>query len=220
MSQAVTADARFGLDRIPQPIQLLRMEDSDAVADVVLGMRRRARAARLTSYGLIGVLVIVGIASAFLFLAVTRSISTVTIGDQVQLEGDIRIGGDLEWLQELTQAFVRVGAVLMALFIINILVSFSRYSLKLANSLDARADCLVLAADNRERLASLLATISVDVIDFMSVPARPYDRYLDTLRALFPGDRSTDDKEEPDPTESRNRSVRKEAQSPLDAPLL
>ena len=196
------------------------MEDSDAVADVVLGMRRRARAARLTAYGLIGVLVIVGIASVFLFLAVTRSISTLTIGDQVQLEGDIRIGGDLEWLQELTQAFVRVGAVLMALFIINILVSFSRYSVKLANSLDARADCLVLAAGNMERLASLLATISVDVIDFMSVPARPYDRYLDTLKALFPGDRSTDDKQKPDPTESRNHSVRKEAQSPLDAPLL
>lgn len=38
-----------------------------------------------------------------------------------------------------------------------------------------------------ERLAGLLAAISIDLIDFSKVPTSPYDSYLEVLKGWMPG---------------------------------
>jgi len=142
----------------------------------------------MSAYILITLLTLVASGSVFFFVAYSQGITTLNIGPGTNLaNAQVRVGGDFDWLQEITRAFVRIGGVLMAVFIINILVSFARYNLKTANSLDSRADCILLAGEDMERLAALLAVISIDIIDFSKFPTSPYDTYLGVLKGWVPG---------------------------------
>jgi hypothetical protein len=66
-------------------------------------------------------------------------------------------------------------------------VSFARYDLRVANFLDARADCLAITLGNIENFALLLPSISVDPLDFGKTPLSPFDTYLATIRGIMPG---------------------------------
>jgi hypothetical protein len=79
----------------------------------------------------------------------------------------------------------------MAVFLINILVSFARYNMRVASYLDACADCLLIAGGKLEALTVLLPSVSVDVLDFMKTPTSPYDTYLDVIRGVLPGRQNT-----------------------------
>ncbi|MBS0641267.1 MAG: hypothetical protein JSS43_15440 [Proteobacteria bacterium] len=166
-------------------------DTSGAIMDAVAEMRRRAREARIAAYVMILILVAAGAASAILFLGSTAApVNNIAI--QVQPGGtmtsaDIRTSGNLDWLNELTKAFVRIGGVLVIVFVINILVSFTRYHLKVSYHLSSRADILVICAGDMERLAGLITSVSADLIDFSAVPTNPYDKYIDAVRAAFPG---------------------------------
>jgi hypothetical protein len=158
--------------------------------DVAARIRRRARFARLAAYVLIAVLTIIAAGSVYVFLQFSAApgyVFTMQQGATITGTAAITLGGSTDWLQEITRAFIRIGGVLMAVFIINILVSFARYNLKVANSLDSRADCIVLAGENMDKLATLLASLSIDIIDFARVPLNPYDTYLGVIRNLLPG---------------------------------
>jgi hypothetical protein len=151
---------------------------------VVDGIRRRAKSARLSAHAVIAVLTTIGVATAFVFLLFT-SPSVIIFGDS----STISVGGGLDWIPEITKAFIRIASVVMVIFLINLLVSFARYNLRAANYLDSRADCIVLAKGQVEQIAVLLSAISVDPLDFMKTPMSPYDTYLDVVRRALPGAR-------------------------------
>jgi hypothetical protein len=162
------------------------------VYSVVRGIRRRAAFARLSALSVIAILTTIGIGTAFVFVQGEVSAPLIEVGPASNLQGAAfqNIGG-LEWIQVLTKAFVRIGGVIMAVFIINILVSFARYNLRVSNYLDSRADCLSLTNGNLDQFAALLASISVDLLDFTKVPMSPYDTYLNAIRGVLPGRSAT-----------------------------
>src|SRR5690348_8501624 len=106
------------------------------VGRVVEGIRRRARFARLSGLAIIIVLTAIGVGTALTFLLSSQG-PNIYIGPQSNVpQSEIRInvgGGPLDWITELTRSFIRIAAVIMAVFIINILVSFARYNLRVAN---------------------------------------------------------------------------------------
>lgn len=49
------------------------------------------------------------------------------------------------------------------------------------------ADCLVIVKGDIAQLTVVLASISVDRLDFTKTPMNPYDTYLDVVRSALPG---------------------------------
>ncbi len=162
-------------------------DETTDLPEIVRGIRRRASFARLSALAIIFVLTVIGVGTAIVFLQVWNSPSII-IGPGTNLaQAKIKLGGELDWIQELTKAFVRVGGVIMAVFLINILVSFARYNMRVANYLDSRADVIAMTKGDIEIIAKLLPAISVDPLDFIKVPLAPYDTYLDVIRGVLPG---------------------------------
>lgn len=123
--------------------------------NVVRGMRRRAQFSRVSGLAMISILVVLGTGTALLFIQ-TLSTSTIYIGPQSNLANALIQTQGVEWIPELSKSFIRIGGFIMAAFLINVLVSFSRYSLRVANYLDARADSLLLARGDIDQLVKLL----------------------------------------------------------------
>lgn len=153
---------------------------------VVLGIRRRAAFARTSAFVILFVLTVLGIGTAFAFVQAASG-PTISIGPQTSLTNSLIQTSKLEWVPEITKAFIRIAGVILVVFLINILVSFARYSLKVANYLDFRADALEITNGEIEQLVALLPSISVDPLDFMKIPTSPFDTYLSTIRSVLPG---------------------------------
>jgi hypothetical protein len=156
-------------------------------SEVIKGIRRRANSSRLSAYVMIGAITIIGVATAYIFLLWSDSPALIITGNSNLAGAKIDVTAKGDWLAEITRAFVRIASVVMAVFLINILVSFARYGLRVANYLDSRADCLAITRGNAEQLAMLLPSVSVDLLDFTKTPMSPYDAYFDVVRGLLPG---------------------------------
>jgi hypothetical protein len=84
-------------------------EETFDIAGVVRGIRRRAAFARLSALIIIAVLTAIGIATVLVFLQFWN-VPTLVIGPGTDLaQAQIKIGGELDWIQELTKAFIRIG---------------------------------------------------------------------------------------------------------------
>jgi len=84
----------------------------------------------------------------------------------------------------------RVGAVLIIIFLVQILITLYRYSLRLAAYYDARADALELAIGvdgciDPEMLRTLAAIISPDTIEFGRGPKSPAEAGLEFAKAVL-----------------------------------
>jgi hypothetical protein len=160
-------------------------EDVTDLAVVVRGIRSRARFSRMSALVIVCTLTMIGVGTAYLFLSASSIGNTVVVTAQAGATASYT-ASSFEWLGEITRSFIRIASVIMAVFIINILVSFARYNLRVSNYLDARADCLVITAGDSDKFAALLPSLSVDPLDFMKTPLSPYDTYLATLRGFMP----------------------------------
>jgi hypothetical protein len=86
------------------------------LSEVVIGIRKRAKLARLSAYVMIGALTVIGVATAYVFLLWSDSPALIITGNS-NLAGakfDVTAKGD--WLAEVTRAFVRIASVIMAVF--------------------------------------------------------------------------------------------------------
>jgi hypothetical protein len=162
--------------------------DTDLIDSVVRGIRRRASFARISALIMVSILTLIGIGAAVAFVQAQNgpTMFTAHVGG-TRLVGSIDATTGVQWVAELTGALIRIAGVIMAVFLINILVSFARYNLRVANYLDSRADVLEVTRGNVEHIAALLASISVDPLDFIKTPMSPFDTYLSMIRGVLPG---------------------------------
>jgi hypothetical protein len=73
----------------------------------------------------------------------------------------------------------RAGAVLILMFLVQILVTLYRYNVRLANFYDGRADALELMSSAEEkRFETLVRTISGDTIEFGKIPKTPTEQAI------------------------------------------
>lgn len=87
-------------------------------------------------------------------------------------------------LYSLSVSVVRIASVFLAVYLIQILVGFTRYQFRLSDHLDATADALELTAGDQERLDTVLKSISTQHIDFGKMPNTPTEHSMELLKEL------------------------------------
>lgn len=145
-------------------------------------MRKRARVFQVQAYILL--IVTLGIAGyAAFFFIVENQILSVNL-NQANLENSIIEFPDKNIYDFLTDSILRLGAVLLAVFVIQLLFSLVRYRIKLAEELDSRADLIELGIDDEKNL-ELIATIAgIQSTDIGAMPDHPYGKFADAIKEI------------------------------------
>jgi len=85
----------------------------------------------------------------------------------------------------LQNILTRFGAVVIVLFLTQILVSLYRYSMRLSAFYDSRADVLELAQESVDQFAPIVALMSPDRYDFGKSPRLPTDVAIELARDVL-----------------------------------
>ena len=88
---------------------------------------------------------------------------------------------------------LRFGSVLLAIYLIQILVTFTRYHFRVASHLDASADALKLSAGDLETFEKVSKIVNPLDIEFGASPSAPLDKIGDIIRdsiTKLPGNKS------------------------------
>jgi hypothetical protein len=90
--------------------------------------------------------------------------------------------GNRGFRDDIMSVVARLGAVAVSIFLIQILFSFARYHMRLADHLEAVADALYLGGGNEVATAAFLRAIAPTRIDFGKSPASPTEQVIEAIR--------------------------------------
>lgn len=159
------------------------------VAQVVSKMRRRARISRITGIVFVIILLLFGLIAAFTFLARgggSTDLRVRVFGSQFEMSrrsADISPNAD-PIVQSLIDIGLNVSSVLIAIFIIQILVGFARYSFRIADHVEARADAIDLCREDISKFTEVIASFSSETINFSKMPSAPIESISSVLKEL------------------------------------
>ena len=86
---------------------------------------------------------------------------------------------DENFISLIGAGILRIGMVLLAIFLIQILVGFSRYYFRLAEHLSLSADVIRLSNGN-PKLIKELASVLLPTFDFGKIPTSPIQKIVET----------------------------------------
>lgn len=168
------------------------MELEQIQNSVIEGLRTRSQKSRKIAAALILLILLLGGGVAFVFAALSVP-NIIFIGEQSNLSNawiNLNAENPNDLIQQLSKAVIRIGAVILAVYIIQILVSVTRYHLRIGDSLDIRADCLLLANGDPEILAKYSSILSVDHIGFEKIPDLPSKYMLNAVSNVAKSNKS------------------------------
>ena len=140
------------------------------LGEIASRTRERASSSRRSYNVVLVVMLVTALAMIFGFLSVSISGASIE-GQPTQID-----------LFSLILSTLNIGAILLAIFLIQILFSFARYHVRLAHRLDAVADALELLPDaDPHALALVVAALAPDVIDFSKPPRSPTEKAIDAI---------------------------------------
>lgn len=141
--------------------------------NVVKIMRSRAKHSRTIYY--INVLLMLYLVTFLTWIYLTSSAGEfLRIPESSQAMYYTFIGG----------AIVRVGVVAIGIYGVQIMFSFARYHIRLANHLEASADALQLCENNYSELGVIQQVMVPTGIDFGKTPASPSDKLVELVQEL------------------------------------
>ncbi|WP_146159716.1 hypothetical protein [Rhodovulum imhoffii] len=82
----------------------------------------------------------------------------------------------------LTKAILRLGAVLLAVFVIQLLFPLVRYRIKLSDELEHRADFIELGFEYERNIDFIKAIALAQSINMDAMPDHPYGKFADTIK--------------------------------------
>lgn len=139
------------------------------VKDVVARVQQRAEASR-KSYSRIFLWMFVSAALVVVVFAFGATLSNIDKSD----------ASSALW----AHALGRIGAVVVAIYVLQLMYSFARYHARMASHLEATADVLELAADDFSNLELLQRCLLPTSVDFGKSPTSPLERALDLADEL------------------------------------
>lgn len=158
-------------------------EQSKTVSEVYTSLCERAKKSR--NEGVVYVITIIGIAYSIVMYFVYAAQSA---GFQISVAGSIApvsiSTGDSQWIPLVSGLVLRLGAVVLAVFVIQILVSLARYRFRISDSLYTKAEVIRLSNGNPEALKVLLPSFSDSSIDFGALPDSPYIEFAKVVRDI------------------------------------
>ena len=146
------------------------------ITEIVRGIRNRAAHSRRVHnlnvvIMLILVLVLVGV---FFVAGAFGSIGVV----------DGSLDSNMLLISLIGGTIVRIGAVAIGIFGVQIMFNFARYHIRLAHHLESSADALELSGENFTNLDILQKVLAPVDIDFGKSPTTPTDKLLDVVHDL------------------------------------
>jgi hypothetical protein len=88
--------------------------------------------------------------------------------------------------QAISSVIVRVGAVIVGIFLIQILVSFTRYQYRLASHLSMCSYLVTLTGGNADSLATLATAMLPASVDFGKMPVSPVQQIVERVIEKLP----------------------------------
>lgn len=85
----------------------------------------------------------------------------------------------------ISSAVARIGAVLIALYLVQILLGLTRYHLRLADHLDACAHGLRFCPQDPMKITTLVPVLSAAHVDFGKAPSTPIEKVLDVAKEVL-----------------------------------
>lgn len=114
-------------------------------------------------------------------LTVVTMIALVLMLVYMFLQTRLTVHADEAMVTLLSIAGVRLGAVVLAIFAIQMIFSFARYHVRLADHLENVADALELASGDAEVSTKFVTAFSPHTIDFGKTPTSPIEKALDVV---------------------------------------
>ncbi len=155
------------------------MDIAESVSEVHTTLVKRAERSRRE--GLLYVAVIAIIASAiiatFVFASPTWSITIENNSELVNVQTS-----QTEWAFIITGIVLRLGAVVLAVFLIQIFVSLVRYRFRVSEHLALCASALLLSEGEAQKFQVFATSLSVEGIDFGKLPESPYVEIAQAVR--------------------------------------
>lgn len=84
----------------------------------------------------------------------------------------------------ITDSVTKVGAVLIALYMVQILLSLTRYHFRLADHLTIVAESIKHSESDTGKLKELIELIGINHIDFGKVPGTPMENIIELIKEL------------------------------------
>lgn len=84
--------------------------------------------------------------------------------------------------ETIAESVAKIGAVFIAIYLVQILLSLTRYHFRIADHLEVASDILNLAGGDHEKLKDLMLVLATTHIDFGKAPTTPVDKVLDTVK--------------------------------------
>ena len=168
-----------------------RAATSNEITELTDNLRRRARRALFEArfYLLCSVVVGVGLVYYFTtFGGIFAKYGAIAIGGSVQSSTiDIKVDpgtfvASTEWDTIVSQIVTRLGAVFIAIFVMQALISFSRYEFRLSDNLARAADICEGSGGNLENMQVLSQIYLVDLGDISQFLQSPTDKVLDLAK--------------------------------------
>ena len=181
------------------------MEQSTRIETVCTVLDNRARAARGTAWALVGLIIATVSFLVFVFFLYARGPIISFEGKEpatpraqeseaadlakMRLELDLakaRLASEQQQsfgtIAAVSSAVTRIGAVMVGLYLVQILFGLTRYHFRLADHLSICSRALTLADDDLSSFGPVMTVMATTHIDFGKAPTTPIDKVLDVLK--------------------------------------
>lgn len=161
------------------------LEEQFDYRSVTSAMRRRAKWSQYQAFVLLLVTLSIATYAAIYFATEDRSIAISVDLEGANVQEQINISVPEENIFDfLVDAILRLGAVLLAVYLISLLFSLVRYRIKLAEDLEQRADMIELCYNDEEKLKLISSLVAVQGTDIGSMPDHPYGKFADAIKEI------------------------------------
>lgn len=162
-----------------------RKDHSADIDATISSLERRARRSRIEGIVYLSLFLLIAVSVVVYFGSIAITERTININaSSANIEQGIHIDQKIGWADIVGAGILRLGSVLLAVFLIQILVTFSRYRFRVSDLLYSRALALRLAGDNPDRLEIYATHLSSEGIDFGKLPKHPYSDAMSAVKAL------------------------------------
>lgn len=84
----------------------------------------------------------------------------------------------------ISSSVARIGAVLIALYLVQILLSLTRYHFRIADHLDSASSSLLISGGESESITALASLLATNHVEFGKAPSPPSEKILELVKEI------------------------------------